>query len=311
MKRLGVIGTMVWDTIHGRVPTPTPVEEWGGIAYALASLESSLEDDWEIVPLIKVGADLAPRANEFLATLTHRSTAARFIEVPEPNNRVTLRYESDSRRCEQLTGGVPGWTWAELGPMIQDLDAIYVNFISGWELSLQTATFMRHGFAGPIYADLHSLLLGVGADGFRTPQPLEEAVSWYSCFDVVQVNEDELRLLGEDPMAVSATALAHGVRLMVVTLGGEGAIYFGGHPLTPDVATGPVRTARLPIEPYLDEADPTGCGDVFGAALFAELLRGEDVEPAIKRAQRQARRNLMHRGATNLHYHLRGEIAPR
>ena len=165
MKRIGVIGTMVWDTIHGRIPNSHPVEEWGGIAYALSALETSLPSDWEIVPLIKVGQDLAPRANEFLGTLTHRSAAGRFVEVPEPNNRVTLRYETAARRVEQLTGGVPGWSWAELGPMVADLNALYVNFISGYELSLETATFLRRGYSGPIYADLHSLLLGVGVDG--------------------------------------------------------------------------------------------------------------------------------------------------
>jgi hypothetical protein len=311
VKRIGVIGTMVWDTIHGRDPNSHPVEEWGGIAYALSSFEASLPSDWEIVPLIKVGKDLTGRANEFLGTLTHRSAAGRFVEVPEPNNRVTLRYTSESRRGERLTGGVPGWSWAELGPMVTDLDALYVNFISGYELSLETATFLRHGYSGPIYADLHSLLLGVGVGGFRTPQPLEEPVSWYSCFDAVQANEDEMQLLGEDPMAVSATALAHGVKLMIVTLGSQGAVYFGDSPIGAGISQGPVKTARIPIAPYLENGDPTGCGDVFGSSLFARLLTGDNTETAISHANQQARRNLMHRGATNLHYHLRGEIAPR
>ena len=81
MKRLGVVGTMVWDTIHGRGDSAEPIEEWGGIAYALAALEASLPSDWEMVPLIKVGHDLASRANDFLAALTKRSGAGRFIEV--------------------------------------------------------------------------------------------------------------------------------------------------------------------------------------------------------------------------------------
>ena len=51
MKRLGVIGTMVWDTIHGRGEAGLPVEEWGGISYALAGLEAALPPEWEIVHL--------------------------------------------------------------------------------------------------------------------------------------------------------------------------------------------------------------------------------------------------------------------
>ena len=33
--RIGVIGIFVWDVIHGRDPRDAPVEEWGGITYAL------------------------------------------------------------------------------------------------------------------------------------------------------------------------------------------------------------------------------------------------------------------------------------
>ena len=66
MPKLGVIGSLVWDEIHGRDPAAPVVEEWGGIAYALASLDAHLREDWEIVPLIKVGSDLADRARTLL-----------------------------------------------------------------------------------------------------------------------------------------------------------------------------------------------------------------------------------------------------
>ena len=60
-RRLGVIGTFVWDVIYGRDPRERPVEEWGGITYALSALDAALPDDWEIVPLVRVGDDLAER----------------------------------------------------------------------------------------------------------------------------------------------------------------------------------------------------------------------------------------------------------
>ena len=94
--------------------------------------------------------------------------------MPAPNNRVVLHYQSAERRCERMAGGVPGWTWLELGPMVRDLDAIYLNFISGFELALGTAQALRQGFRGPIYADLHSLFLGMQHDGIRVLQPLAD-----------------------------------------------------------------------------------------------------------------------------------------
>ena len=82
MPRLGVVGSLVWDEIHGRDPLSPPVEEWGGIAYALAGLDAALPEDWEIVPLIKVGRDLAGPAGEFLRSLRRLTPGGRCVEVP-------------------------------------------------------------------------------------------------------------------------------------------------------------------------------------------------------------------------------------
>jgi hypothetical protein len=328
MPKVGVIGSLVWDEIHGRDPAAGVVEEWGGIAYALASLDAHLPSHWEIVPLIKVGHDLAAEASAFLGTLRRRAPAARFIEVPVPNNRVVLYYQSDERRCERMAGGVPAWNWSELGPMVRDLDALYVNFLSGFEMCLGTAEALRQGFGGPIYADLHSLLLGMQGDGVRVLKPLPDAPSWFGCFDVIQVNEDEMNQLGGDPMTLAAGMLAQGVSTLIVTLGPRGAVYVtdgagvtlseakgaisalapaaSGAPL-PQRDKGPVTTALVPTD-IVDTIDPTGCGDVFGGAVFSRLLAGEGLEAAIAAGNRAAARNAAFRGASGLASHLRGEL---
>jgi hypothetical protein len=296
---------MVWDTIHGRDPAQAAVQEWGGISYALAALDATLPDDWEIVPLIKVGRDLAAKANEFLRRLHHAPQSARFIEVPEPNNRVTLRYESAERRCEQMSGGVPGWTWAELGPLVQDLDALYVNFISGYEMNLETAVHLRRGFPRFSYVDLHSLFLGKNADGTRVLRTLPQAPTWFGCFDVIQLNEDEMGQLGPDALVIAADALRQGCTALCVTLGARGAAYFTGDP---------IRTERIPapaVHPAAahHEADPTGCGDVFGGATAAALLGGAPIEEALRLGTQLGTRNLSHRGASGLRDHLMGKLS--
>jgi hypothetical protein len=301
VKRLGVVGSMVWDTIYGRDPAQPAVEEWGGISYSLAALDATLPEDWVIVPIIKVGRDLASRAAGFLRTLRHVTPGARFIEVPEANNRVTLRYFSSERRCEQMSGGVPPWTWPELGPQVTDLDALYLNFISGYELDLATAQFLRRGFPKFTYADLHSLFLGKESDGTRVLQRLPDALAWFGCFDVVQLNEAEMKQLGDDPLAVAAGALAQGCQSLVVTLGSRGAAYFTGRP---------VRTALIPTEggPGPDAGDPTGCGDVFGATVVASLIAGRPLEQALRLGTQMGARNVTYRGASGLRDHLLGKL---
>jgi hypothetical protein len=241
-----------------------------------------------------------------------------------------------------MSGGVPAWTWLELGPMVRDLDALYLNFISGFELTLGTAQALRQGFRGPIYADLHSLFLGMQHDGMRVLQPLADAAAWFHCFDAVQLNEDEMRQLSPDPLSLSAQALDAGVSLLVVTLGPKGAAYvaapgFDGwraagrageqagnlalRPLRtssvgaaePPLAHSParppatVRSALIPA-PNIAAIDPTGCGDVFGAAACARLLAGDGVEAALHHAAAMAARNAGLRGADGLSRHLRGEL---
>lgn len=306
-KRLGVIGSFVWDVIHGRDVRDAPVEEWGGITYALSACDAALPADWELVPLAKVGSDLAPQARQFLRTLRRAAADAAPIEVPYRNNRVELRYHSDERRSEVLSGGVPGWSWAGLQPLLRDLDALYINLISGFELDLETAQLVRQHFKGPIYCDLHSLTLGIEPSGLRTFRPLPEVAAWCACFDQLQVNEDEVAMLAPEPLALAATALGAGVRTLFVTLGKRGVVYFE------DAGVGrPLRTALVPASEarVTGPGDPTGCGDVWGATYFSRFVAGDTLSSAMRAACDAAARNVEHRGATGLAHHLRGDLHP-
>jgi hypothetical protein len=319
-RRLGVMGTFVWDVIHGRDPRDAPVEEWGGITYALGALEAALTPDWEFVPILKVGSDLAHSARQFVAGLDRAAPDAAPIEVPYPNNRVVMHYQSDERRCERLTGGVPGWSWLGLKPLLADLDALYINLISGFELDLETAQLIRQHFRGPIYCDIHSLLLAVQPNGLRTLRPLPNPAAWCRCFDLIQVNEDEMSMITSDPMALATMALAEGVSSVTITLGNRGLIYFAapGFERLSDLrrpalagAAGAIRTAKLPakVPRHPGPGDPTGCGDVWGATYFSRLLAGDNLDAAIDRALDAAARNVDHRGATGLADYLRGELS--
>jgi sugar/nucleoside kinase (ribokinase family) len=327
-KRLGVIGTFVWDVIHGRDPLSAPVQEWGGITYALSAFDAALPPDWELVPLVKVGEDLAPQAREFLRSLRRVAADAHPIVVPYRNNRVELFYTDAERRSEVLSGGVPGWSWLGLAPLVRDLDALYVNLISGFELDLPTAQLLRQNFTGPIYCDLHSIVLAVQPDGLRTPRPLPDIADWCRCFDLLQVNEDELAMIAPDGMALAATALANGVRSLVVTLGARGIVYFAapeferlsdvrrdaaGAPRTARAGSlGAIRTQLVPsrIAQVAGGGDPTGCGDVWGATYFSRLAAGDIFPDAMRAALEAAARNVEHRGATGLAHYLRRELSP-
>jgi hypothetical protein len=298
MRRLGVLGTLVLDTIHlpgaGDGAPAEPLTDWGGIAYTLSALEAVAPDGWEVFPIVKVGSDLRERASGYFAGLQRVGSWEGVISVAEPNNRVDLYYGSGPRRCEKLIGGVPGWTWPELGPLAADCDALIVNFIAGWELDLETARRLRASHPGPLYADVHSLLLAVRDDGVRILQPLPEWPHWRSCFDYLQLNEEELAALNSaagPPEDTAREAVRRGPRALFVTRGAEGASWFDRSGVEGHEAPG--TTVR-------GAADPTGCGDVWGAACAAALLEGATSAEAARRGNLLAGAAVRHSGTSGL-----------
>ena len=271
-------------------------------------------------PIVKVGRDVEREARAWLATLPRVDQSALQI-VPEANNRVTIRYHDAAERTERLEGGVPPWSWAGLEDRVRGCDGLVVNFISGHEMELGACRALRAGFAGPIHADLHSLFLGSEPDGTRVARPLPELEAWLACFDSVQMNEAEAALAGassDDRAGFLRGVLDAGPAVAIVTLGAAGVAWAERHGLETAVgrgrravgasdgartATGSV-TIRAPRK-----GDPTGCGDVWGAAFFARRMSGDPVGRAAQIATRLASRSVEHRGAEGLYDILDHEVS--
>jgi len=314
MPRLGLLGTFVWDTVWTLADQAAgkPFETWGGMAFSLAAAAAARPEGWEIVPIAHVGEDLAERAHAFLDTLEGIGSRGAVVSVAAPNNRVELVYADAHRRGERMSGGVPGWSWEELAPHIDGLDALCVNFFSGWELSLEAAEGVARAFPGPVYADLHSLFLGPPRDGPRLPRPLPDANRWLGCFDVVQLNQEERALLlGYDLRRKPAgEMLEHGPDAVLVTLGADGASYVAAEGRSLRQGLRGTRRLRLtgrghvPPVARLSGGDPTGAGDAWGAAACCGILGGLPLEAAVERANALAAVKMRHRGGTGLYDHL-------
>lgn len=305
MRRLGAIGTFVWDHIENPfAAAPSPREQWGGAAYSFASLSAACPPGWCVEPIVKIGADLWEEGCGYLRALPAVETGRGVKRVPEGNNRVSLFYHDADHRKELQTGGVPGWSWSDLEPLLDGLDALYVNFLSGIELDLEVATRLREHFSGPIYADLHSLFLGPAGAGARQPRPLARWREWLACFDGIQLNEDELALLApevEDRDRLERELPGHGPAVVMITQGGRGVRYV----VAEGVEAQPlewrrarrgagVRRGCVPPPGGRLPGDPTGCGDVWGAAFLCGLLGGLELEAAIVRAERMAAVKIAH-----------------
>jgi hypothetical protein len=311
---------MIWDRICGLAGGVDPVEEWGGISYSLEALSVALPPGWVIRPVQRLGEDLAHDALAYLSSIPRLESWPGIEVAAGVQPRVELRYQDQEGRVEVPSGGVPPWTWAELEPLVEELDAVYVNFITGRELELGTAVALSNGFPGPLYADLHTLFSEVSTSGIRGPRCLPHWREWFGAFDLIQLNEGEFRLLAESAEGaweVVAEMVGGRPALIAVTLGSRGSSYLAqeGFPSDPmswssrrRSLLGAVSTRRGGVLGLKGEfsSDPTGCGDVWGATFFARLLAGEGTEEAMASANRLAFENLRHRGARGLHRLLPG-----
>ncbi|MFI5547656.1 carbohydrate kinase family protein [Streptomyces sp. NPDC051815] len=107
---------------------------------------------------------------------------------------------------------------------------------------------------------------------------------------VLLPNADEARLLAGLPqsaaVARAAVALSRRVPLVVVTLGGEGALIAEGGRITAEVAAHPVEAV-----------DSTGAGDAFAGGFLAARLEGAGPAEAAHRGCRAAAQAVTRPGA--------------
>ena len=147
--------------------------------------------------------------------------------------------------------------------------------------------------------DVHSLTLARDAEGRRHLRPPSSWPRWASLADVIQMNEVEARTLGapEDGLGDWAASLLDlGPKVAVITLGEQGVLSAWRTP------EGGLRGVRLPAAPVAEglPVDPTGCGDVFLAAMAVGLLTGSTVEQALRQATLAAARNCTLTGIDDL-----------
>ena len=100
--------------------------------------------------------------------------------------------------------------------------------------------------------------------------------------DPLVVNESEASDLAASPVdgpaaaAAAAAALLERCRSVVITLGGEGAVFAARE-------GGPGSSSGHRPAPHVEVVDTTGAGDAFVGALAAELAEGGGLESAVER----------------------------
>ncbi|MCX8188612.1 MAG: carbohydrate kinase family protein [Nitrososphaeria archaeon] len=112
----------------------------------------------------------------------------------------------------------------------------------------------------------------------------ERLLKFFEKVDIVKIGKDELKAIKLNEKEILKLIRASGAKIGIVTRGKDPVIVLSEKGLFE------VNTIDVNVE------DPTGAGDVFGAAFLTEYLRSKDVKRAVKFANIAAGLKIRYRG---------------
>ncbi|HEX9974918.1 MAG TPA: PfkB family carbohydrate kinase [bacterium] len=295
--KIGVIGTVVKDHIF--LPNGTEINSYGGIFYTLSILGNLVKESDEIFPVCYLGEDIYDE-------ILHRLSQYKSIRTPgikkiaQKNTAVKLIYKNAEQRNEFLSNRFPPLQLEDIGK-IGSMDVWLVNFITGFELSLDTFQKFCEQNSGLILMDFHSLSLDIEENGLRVLRRCPNWEEWIRNIDVLQMNEAEAISLSKNQSASKHSLIQFGnevidknIKIFHITRGSNGSMLFYRNGRT-------AANFEIPPRPVDKVVDVTGCGDAFAAGFLQHYFHSKDIVAATHYANSIAGINCTIRGTEELY----------
>ena len=159
---------------------------------------------------------------------------------------------------------------------------IYVNMITGFDVSLDDVKYLKENFSGPMFIDVHTLSRGIEPNYARNFRRIPDFDERAKAFDIIQVNENELLTLSD--MSEEAEIAEHlfslGVSVLIITKGEKGVtLYSFIDGLKQRFSLHAVKVNTL---------NRIGCGDMFGSVFFYYYLKTKDLIKSLELANTAA-----------------------
>jgi sugar/nucleoside kinase (ribokinase family) len=299
MKKIGIIGAPCIDEIVSPSGVVTGFS-LGGILYSYAALERIAREknlDVTYYPLTIIAERDLEFLEPFFAKLKHFDFSYTPRSKDATTNRVQLIYEDEGNRKEVCSVILPEVTPEHLSTdLLSSLDGLFVNMISGYDISLATMEWLRANTECHIHLDVHALTLGKLSESGRKFAPVNDWHRWALAANSVQLNEKEAIFfppVGSGPYISQIRQRSKNdttERTVILTRGEKDTI---GYNIT--------RSEKyiIPTE-KLPTIDTTGSGDVYGAVYLLEQVLGSSTADAIRSANYWAGRNTVLKGVFEL-----------
>lgn len=304
--KLAVIGEPCMDYIYRG--SDVTEKQFGGILYSVVSLAVLAGRKAEIYPVMNLGEDEYEHVTSFLNKFSNINTSC--INKSEHKTRVVSLHYKDAQsvlnvsakktydREENSTEPTLPIKFELIAPILNELDGILVNMVSGVDIELGDLQKVRKNFSGYMHMDLHNLVMQTFPDGTRKQMPLKDWQEWTAITDTLQMNESELNILTGDNVTEYETAekiLNNGrTKSLVVTRGLQGVSQYtmkkksqGGETYTE------LDKTDVPRIETNNFTDSTGCGDVFASSYFLKNAENKlsGINIALNFANKMAGRN--------------------
>ncbi|MCI0707055.1 MAG: carbohydrate kinase family protein [Ignavibacteriae bacterium] len=288
-----VIGHLCIDEHHSAEGKETQ-EMFGGIMYSLTTLANLMSGSDTIYPIFPVGQDEYDKTMKFLRQYPNINTEG-IYRIDSPTNRVILfYYEGGQGRTECSKHISPAIPWERIKPFL-NTNALLINMVSGFDVTLETLDRIRMEVREkqtPIHFDFHSLTLGIDGQAKRYRRPLQDWRRWCFFVNSIQMSEEEANGLTtehyDEPTLINQL-MPLMVQSLLITRGARGAtfVHQNNKKLTRHDIAGITATGTI---------DPTGCGDVYGAAFLFHVVKSHDALQAARFANTVAAFNASGKG---------------
>jgi hypothetical protein len=243
----------------------------GGIFYSAAGLSSLKDSDDEIYLCTSI-AEKNFHLFEWIYKDINLSYSTYVDKIPEIYLTVRSGFERD-----ECYNHITDSLIVKLDNL-NSFDGIYINMITGFDVSVETLRKIRKNYSGIIYLDVHSLARGLNDKMERHFRKIPNFSEWAKNISIIQVNENELLTLSSfrKEKEIAEEILSYGTKIVIITYGERGAgIYF--------IESDELMYKFVPVE-KIESLNQVGCGDVFGSSYFYKYLKTKNYFEALQYA---------------------------
>lgn len=264
-----VIGQSVIDNIN----TPNlKIKQAGGIFYTILGLNAIIGQDDEV----------------YLVSSVEKNSYKYFKEEYEKVNKkymiwsdiiptVTLNIYEDKERDEQYS--IINSSLFVKYDELKNFDAILLNMITGFDITLNQLKKIRANFNGPIYLDVHSMARRVGENMKREFRTISDFSEWAENVDIIQSNEKEFNCLTDEDN-IPKYILDKGTKYLIKTIGSKGTRVYSKN--------GKEIKSIFVSADKIKKGATVGCGDIFGSVFFYNYIKGKSLNNIIIKSNKAA-----------------------